>query len=60
MPFVSPSATGRIAWGNGTLLIWFRQTGRCDCSGVPEDVYHAFLTADPEGGVCNRYIKDPS
>lgn len=58
MPYVRSSAISRIEWTNGTLSIWFHETGRYDYHGVPERIFHEFLAAGSKGSFYNRYIKD--
>ncbi len=58
MPFVNSSAISRIEWDNGTLSIWFHESGRYDYYGVPESVYNAFLAARSKGQFYNDHIKD--
>ena len=58
MPFVNSSAISRIEWSNGTLSIWFNESGRYDYYGVPEEVYTAFLDAPSKGTFYNDHIKD--
>lgn len=58
MPYVSSSAISRIEWDNGTLSIWFRESGRYDYFNVPEQVYQAFLQAPSKGTFFNDHIKD--
>ncbi|WP_425537458.1 KTSC domain-containing protein [Phaeobacter gallaeciensis] len=58
MPPVRSSAISRIEWNNGTLSIWFHESGRYDHHGVPESVYRAFLAAPSKGGFYNDRIKD--
>jgi len=58
MPYVNSSAISRIEWSSGTLSIWFRESGRYDYYGVPENVYQAFLTSSSKGGFFNDHIKD--
>lgn len=58
MPFVRSSAISRIEWNNGTLSIWFHESGRYNYYGVPESVYNAFLAASSKGGFFNDHIKD--
>lgn len=57
MPRVNSSAIDRIEWQNGTLSIWFRQSGRYDYYGVPQSVYEAFLTSSSKGTYYSRHIK---
>ncbi|MGC9368820.1 MAG: KTSC domain-containing protein [Paracoccaceae bacterium] len=58
MPNVNSSAVSRIEWSNGTLSIWFYESGRYDYYGVPHSVYEAFLAAPSKGGFFNDYIRD--
>lgn len=58
MPHVNSSAITRIEWDNGTLSIWFRQSGRYDYYGVPERVYQGFLAAGSKGRYYNDHIRD--
>lgn len=58
MVFVRSSAISRIEWRNGTLSIWFHESGRYDYYGVPESVYNAFLASSSKGGFFNDHIKD--
>jgi hypothetical protein len=58
MPYVSSSAMSRIEWDNGTLSIWFTDSGRYDFYGVPESVYQAFLASRSKGRFYNDNIKD--
>lgn len=58
MPYVNSSAIFQIDWSNGTLSIWFRQSGRYDYFGVPKAIYEAFLAAPSKGGFFNDYIRD--
>lgn len=58
MPRVSSSAISRIEWSNGTLSIWFVESGRYDYFGVPESVYIAFLNAGSKGTFFNDRIRD--
>jgi hypothetical protein len=58
MPYVNSSAISRIEWANGTLSIWFHESGRYDYYGVPESVYHAFLAAPSKGAFFNDRIRD--
>ncbi|MDE4176356.1 KTSC domain-containing protein [Phaeobacter sp. PT47_59] len=58
MPLVRSSAIARIEWDNGTLSIWFHESGRYDYYGVPEAIYRAFLAAPSKGSFYNARIKD--
>ena len=58
MPLVNSSAIARIEWNEGTLTIWFHESGRYDYLNVPEDVYRAFLASRSKGSYYNDYIKD--
>lgn len=58
MPPVHSTAIARIEWANGTLSIWFNESGRYDYHGVPEHVYDAFLAARSKGTFFNDHIKD--
>lgn len=58
MPNVRSSAIARIEWSNGTLSIWFHESGRYDYFNVPKHVYDAFLAAPSKGEYFNAYIKD--
>ncbi|NDK36938.1 KTSC domain-containing protein [Rhodovulum sulfidophilum] len=58
MPYVRSSAISRIEWSNGTLSIWFHESGRYDYHGVPEHVYEAFLAARSKGTFFNARIRD--
>lgn len=58
MPYVRSSAISRIEWANGTLSIWFHETGRYDYPAVPEKVFHDFLASGSKGTFYNRYIRD--
>ena len=58
MPYVNSSAISRIEWAGGTLSIWFRESGRYDYYGVPENVYTAFLSARSKGSFFNDHIRD--
>lgn len=58
MPYVNSSAISRIEWDNGTLSIWFHESGRYDYPGVPESVYEAFLRSESKGTFYNDHIKD--
>lgn len=58
MPFVRSSAISRIEWENGTLSIWFHESGRYDYPRVPERIYRAFLVAGSKGQFFNDHIKD--
>ncbi|WP_420910506.1 KTSC domain-containing protein [Roseivivax marinus] len=58
MPYVSSSAISRIEWSNGTLSIWFHESGRYDYYGVPESVYDAFLASRSKGTFFNYHIRD--
>jgi hypothetical protein len=48
----------RIEWDNGTLSIWFTDSGRYEFYGVPESVYQAFLASRSKGRFYNDNIKD--
>ncbi|WP_366140962.1 KTSC domain-containing protein [uncultured Ruegeria sp.] len=43
---------------NGTLSIWFHDSGRYDYPSFPEHVYTAFLAARSKGQFYNDHIKD--
>lgn len=58
MPYVRSSAIARIEWDNGTLSIWFHESGRYDYYGVPESVYEAFIAAPSKGQFFHDHIKD--
>lgn len=58
MPYVNSSAINRIEWNNGTLSIWFTESGKYDYYNVPQSVYESFLKARSIGGFYNDYIKD--
>jgi hypothetical protein len=58
MPRVNSSAIARIEWEDGTLSIWFHETGRYDYPRVPERVYKAFLAARSKGTFFNDHIRD--
>lgn len=58
MPIVSSSAIGRIEWSDGTLSIWFHDTGRYDYYDVPEAIYHRFLASRSKGTFFNLHIRD--
>jgi len=58
MPYVRSSAISRIEWSNGTLSIWFHESGKYDYFGVPESVYNAFLEARSKGTFFNDRIRD--
>lgn len=58
MPYVNSSAISRIEWKDGTLSIWFHESGRYDYFGVPEHVYQAFLAAPSKGEFFNDHIRD--
>jgi hypothetical protein len=58
VPFVNSSAISRTEWDNGTLSIWFHESGRYDHYGLPEHVYHAFLAARSKGEFFNDHIRD--
>lgn len=58
MPVVKSSAIARIEWDNGTLSIWFHESGRYDYHGVPRSVYEAFLSAPSKGSFFNDKIRD--
>ena len=58
MPYVNSSAISAIEWVNGTLSIWFHQSGRYNYHGVPESLYHDLLSAPSKGEFYNDYIRD--
>ncbi len=58
MPYVNSTAIAQIEWENGTLSIWFHESGRYDHPGVPESVYEAFLNSRSKGMFYNDRIKD--
>ncbi|UWQ53265.1 KTSC domain-containing protein [Leisingera caerulea] len=58
MPWVNSSAISRIEWDNGTLSIWFHQSGRYDYFNVPAQVYSDFLCAPSKGTYYNSHIRD--
>lgn len=58
MPYVNSSAIGRIEWSDGTLSIWFHDSGRYDYPGVPFALYERFLAARSKGTFYNDYIRD--
>ena len=58
MPYVNSSTINRIEWGGGTLSIWFRESGKYDYYGVPENVYQAFLQSTSKGAFYHDHIKD--
>ncbi|MEP5621100.1 MAG: KTSC domain-containing protein [Hyphomicrobiales bacterium] len=58
MPLVNSSAIARIEWNEGTLSIWFHESGRYDYPNVPEGVYRAFLASRSKGSYFNDHIKD--
>lgn len=58
MPPVKSSAIARIEWANGTLSIWFHETGRYDYYRVPKSVYDDFLAARSKGEFFNDHIRD--
>ena len=58
MPYVNSSAISRIEWQNGTLSVWFHSTGRYDYYNVPEQLYHAFLSARSKGQFYNDLIRE--
>ncbi|MEM1078523.1 MAG: KTSC domain-containing protein [Pseudomonadota bacterium] len=58
MPFVNSSAIHRIEWENGTLSIWFLDSGRYDYFGVERGVFNSFLNAHSKGSFFNSHIRD--
>lgn len=58
MPSVQSSAIARIEWSDGTLSIWFHESGRYDFFNVPEGVYARFLEARSKGKFYNDNIKE--
>jgi hypothetical protein len=58
MPYVNSTAIARIEWVNGTLSIWFHESGRYDYYNVPEHIYDAFLRASSKGAFFNDHIRD--
>ncbi|WP_108813544.1 KTSC domain-containing protein [Loktanella sp. Alg231-35] len=55
---MNSSAIGQIEWSNGTLSIWFHDSGKYDYYGVPQSVYDAFLNSSSKGQFFNDHIRD--
>ena len=56
MPRVVSSAIAQIEWTQGTLSIWFHDSGRYDYPNVPCVVYEAFLAARSKGKFFHDHI----
>jgi len=59
MPILRSSAIHRAEYNNGTLSIWFVESGGpYDYYGVPQHIYEGLLNARSVGGYFNDYILD--
>lgn len=59
MPILRSSAIHRAEYRNGTLSIWFVESGGpYDFYGVPEYVYNGLLSARSAGTYYNDHIRD--
>ena len=58
MPRVSSSAMYQVEWNDGTLSIWFHESGRYDYYNVPERIYLGLLNARSKGTYFNDHIRE--
>lgn len=59
MPYLTSTAIARAEYDDGTLSIWFRESGGpYDYYGVPESIYRGLINASSAGAYFNSYIRD--